>query len=90
MSTQGSTDSRPGLPQYYKWLMMFSRHGNSGTVPASNPYAVSSLSGIGEMGPAGQGGSSEPSEIKPKMIKRLAQSHEIQALRDKEGNEAKS
>jgi hypothetical protein len=42
------------------------------------------------MGPAGQGSSSELSEIKPKMIERLAQSHEIQALRDKEGNEAEA
>jgi hypothetical protein len=42
------------------------------------------------MGPAGPEGSSEPSEIKPKMIKRLAQSHEIQALRDKKAHEAKA
>ncbi|KAH6681289.1 PSP1 C-terminal conserved region-domain-containing protein, partial [Verticillium dahliae] len=28
--------------------------------------------------------------LKPKLIKRLAQSHEIHALRDKEGNEAKA
>ena len=42
------------------------------------------------MGSAGQGCSSEPSEIKPKMIKRLTQSHEIQALKGKEGNEAKA
>jgi hypothetical protein len=31
-----------------------------------------------------------PGELKPKIIKRLAQNHEIQALRDKEGNEAKA
>ena len=28
--------------------------------------------------------------MKPKLIKRLAQSHEIHALREKEGNEAKA
>ncbi|KAI5799978.1 hypothetical protein EDC01DRAFT_612933 [Geopyxis carbonaria] len=31
-----------------------------------------------------------PAELKPKMIKRLAQPHEIQTLRDKEANEAKA
>ncbi|CRK14573.1 hypothetical protein BN1708_011160, partial [Verticillium longisporum] len=32
----------------------------------------------------------EDGVLKPKLIKRLAQSHEIHALRDKEGNEAKA
>lgn len=31
-----------------------------------------------------------PGKMKPKIIKRLAQNHEIQALRDKGGNEAKA
>ena len=49
-------------------------------------------SAVGGMGPAGQHHMQEPNagELKPKLIKRLAQSHEIHALRDKEGNEAKA
>ena len=49
-------------------------------------------SAVGGMGPPTQHGMQEPSsgELKPKIIKRLAQNHEIQALRDKEGNEAKA
>lgn len=37
-----------------------------------------------------QGQEAAPAELKPKMIKRLAQPHEIQTLRDKEANEAKA
>ena len=82
--------------EHYKWLMMFSRHGQNGSVPASNPNALPSSSGvhasaIGGVGPPGQTAQDMPNaEIKPKMIKRLAQSHEIQTLKDKEGNEAKA
>jgi cell fate regulator YaaT (PSP1 superfamily) len=32
----------------------------------------------------------QAADLKPKMIKRLAQPHEIQTLRDKEANEAKA
>jgi cell fate regulator YaaT (PSP1 superfamily) len=45
------------------------------------------------MGPPGHHASHDPGhsgELKPKMIKRLAQNHEIQTLKDKEGNEAKA
>jgi len=83
--------------EHYKWLMMFSRHGQNGSTPASNPNAVTPsngahLSAVGGMGPPGQTPPADGSsvEIKPKMIKRLAQPHEIQTLRDKEGNEAKA
>ena len=83
--------------EHYKWLMMFSRHGQNGSTPASNPNAATPSNGthlgaIGGMGPPGQTSPADPSsvEIKPKMIKRLAQPHEIQTLRDKEGNEAKA
>ena len=46
----------------------------------------------GRIGPADPPASFDAlaSEIKPKMIKRLAQPHEIHALREKEGNEAKA
>ena len=85
------------VEEHYKWLMMFSRHGQNGATPASNPNASTPANGahgstIGGMGPSGQSASPENSnvEIKPKMIKRLAQTHEIQTLREKEGNEAKA
>lgn len=87
------------IEEHYRWLMIFSRHGQNGTVPVSNPsgqtFASSSIqsSAVGGMGnPSGQSVSIDTSgtELKPKMIKRLAQAHEIQTLRDKEGNEAKA
>ncbi|KAL4806866.1 ribosomal L15-domain-containing protein [Aspergillus unguis] len=81
--------------EHYKWLMMFSRQGQNGAAGAvSTPGNVSGMgnrSAIGGMGPHGAHGVQEPSgEIKPKLIKRLAQNHEIMTLRDKEGNEAKA
>ncbi|KAL3463391.1 hypothetical protein BJX64DRAFT_287417 [Aspergillus heterothallicus] len=81
--------------EHYKWLMMFSRQGQNGAAnavgsPGSVP-ALNNRSAIGGMGPHGSHGVQEPSgEIKPKLIKRLAQNHEILTLRDKEGNEAKA
>ncbi|KAI9049889.1 hypothetical protein LZ554_006037 [Drepanopeziza brunnea f. sp. 'monogermtubi'] len=82
--------------EHYKWLMMYSQGaaGNSdgtggGLMAASNGLQGSA---VGGMGPPNQHGMQEPTngEIKPKIIKRLAQQHEIQALREKEGNEAKA
>ncbi|OQD84234.1 hypothetical protein PENANT_c013G10324 [Penicillium antarcticum] len=78
--------------EHYKWLMMFSRQGqleNSNvTNPANNPNARSATGG---MGPHGPHSVQEPAtDLKPKLIKRLAQPHEILTLRDKEGNEAKA
>ena len=85
--------------EHYRWLMMFSRHGQNGTTTTTtNPNGLSvasngaQISAVGGMGPPGQQGMQDPpnTELKPKMIKRLAQAHEIQTLRDKEGNEAKA
>ena len=88
------------VAEHYRWLMMFSRHGQNGSNSAGSvglntapPSGNDRLTGaIGGMGPAGQPSPLESGslEIKPKMIKRLAQAHEIQTLRDKEGNEAKA
>jgi len=49
-------------------------------------------SAVGGMGPPNQHHMQEPNsgELKPKLIKRLAQKHEVVALREKEGNEAKA
>ena len=83
------------MQEHYNWLMVFSRHGQNGTVAGPNPNgqpnpsnsAVGGLSASpGQVGPQDL----PSSELKPKMIKRLAQPHEIQTLRDKEGNEAKA
>ncbi|KAK2756199.1 hypothetical protein FQN54_005607 [Arachnomyces sp. PD_36] len=84
--------------EHYKWLMLFSRQSQTGAPNAVNPNGnTSALNGapgsaVGGMGPPGQHGMQEPQsgDIKPKLIKRLAQNHEIQTLRDKEGNEAKA
>ncbi|KAF4635726.1 hypothetical protein G7Y89_g2377 [Cudoniella acicularis] len=82
--------------EHYKWLMMYSQGaaGNSDGTGAGLMAASNGLQGsaVGGMGPPSQHGMQEPNpgEIKPKIIKRLAQNHEIQALRDKEGNEAKA
>lgn len=82
--------------EHYKWLMMYSQGAaansdgtGAGLMAASNGMQGSA---VGGMGPPNQHGMQEPNpgEIKPKIIKRLAQNHEIQALRDKEGNEAKA
>ncbi|KAL1854605.1 hypothetical protein Plec18170_004695 [Paecilomyces lecythidis] len=82
--------------EHYKWLMMFSRRAQDGAANVVNPngalQGVGNRSAIGGMGPPGSHGAQESqvTEIKPKLIKRLAQNHEILTLRDKEGNEAKA
>lgn len=84
--------------EHYKWLMMFSRQGQNGTSNVVNATGgISGLGGrsaIGGMGPHGphgpHGAQDTSADIKPKLIKRLAQNHEILTLRDKEGNEAKA
>ena len=87
--------------EHYRWLMMFSRHnqapqediigGIAGMMATSattkRPHHSSS------MGPTfgtGMFDLAHGSDLKPKMIKRLAQQHEIATLREKEGNEAKA
>jgi hypothetical protein len=83
--------------EHYKWLMMFSRQSQAGGPNVVNPNGLSGLNGapgsaVGGMGPPGHHAPQEPQsgELKPKLIKRLAQNHEIQTLKDKEGNEAKA
>ena len=82
--------------EHYKWLMLFSRQSQTGGPNAVNPNGLGPNgapgSAVGGMGPAGAHGPQDPQsgDLKPKLIKRLAQNHEIQTLRDKEGNEAKA
>ena len=83
------------MQEHYNWLMVFSRHGQNGTVAGPNPNGQSNTSNSATAGTSVSPGQLGPqdlpsSELKPKMIKRLAQPHEIQTLRDKEGNEAKA
>ncbi|KAI4716397.1 PSP1-domain-containing protein [Aureobasidium sp. EXF-10727] len=85
---------------HYKWLMMFSRHNLALTDSETRGLMASNGADSGSMHrdrpldeyPPGMGGPPElPQEpTKPKMIKRLAQPHEIANLREKEGNEAKA
>ncbi|THX22294.1 PSP1-domain-containing protein [Aureobasidium pullulans] len=85
---------------HYKWLMMFSRHNLALTDSETRGLMASNGADRGSMHrdrpldeyPPGMGGPPEmPTEpTKPKMIKRLAQPHEIANLREKEGNEAKA
>ena len=78
------------IEEHHRWLMMFSQHGQNGTVASHNPNGPPQSATLGPG--TGQSGISDvPSgELKPKMIKRVAQPHEIQALREKEGAEAKA
>lgn len=89
--------------EQYNWLMMFATR--RPTAPGAPPNGTGNMhngggastfnngSSTGAMpaahGPM-QGQEGATTELKPKMIKRLAQVHEIQTLRDKEANEAKA
>lgn len=80
--------------EHFRWLVMFSQYSLAGTSNESGmlgslarangvPNAMSRAQITG-MGPQ------QDQDSKPKMIKRLAQQHEIMGLRDKEGQEAKA
>lgn len=82
--------------EHYKWLMMYSQ-GAAAAQEGSGAGLMASSSGlqgsaVGGMGPPNQHHLQEPNagELRPKLIKRLAQNHEVHALRDKEGQEAKA
>ncbi len=79
--------------KHFEWLMMFSRTAQVTKSTTDGMLAASGASAVGGMRPPSshQGASlHNENEIRPKMIKRLAQNHEIQMLRDKEGSEAKA
>ena len=86
------------IEEHYRWLMIFSRHGQDGTSVGANPNGLAvnaSNAGShncinGSTGGLVSTAETASTDLKPKMIKRLAQAHEIQTLRDKEGNEAKA
>lgn len=74
---------------HFRWLMLFSRTGQNGSITnetnfgpmSASPVTASSRSNPGHHGEA---------DLRPKMIKRHAQPHEIHLLKDKEGSEAKA
>ncbi|KAJ5206823.1 hypothetical protein N7491_002544 [Penicillium cf. griseofulvum] len=78
--------------EHYKTLMIFSRHGQPEASNLTNPNTgLNTRSATGGMGPHGPHSVQEPTtDLKPKLIKRLAQQHEVLTLHDKEGNEAKA
>lgn len=77
--------------EHYKLLMMFSQQTKNGGINVVNPNGPGGRqSAVGGMGPQGHGHRDPHGDPKAKMIKRLAQMHEIQALKEKEGNEAKA
>ncbi|KAJ5934238.1 hypothetical protein N7466_003785 [Penicillium verhagenii] len=76
--------------EHYKWLMMFSRQGALEGSSNAAPAGINARGAAEGIGPHAHGAPETSTEIKPKLIKRLAQSHEIMALRDKEANEAKA
>jgi hypothetical protein len=88
--------------EQYKWLMMFSSNNQAGAV---NPNAVlygeistsatsTNGNGNGNISNTANLSTRPPRDVgatlKPKAIKRMAAPHEIQMLREKEGNEAKA
>ncbi|KAH7321041.1 hypothetical protein B0I35DRAFT_351318 [Stachybotrys elegans] len=82
--------------EQYKWLMMYSQ-GAAAAQEGSGAGLLANSAGfhasaVGGMGPPNQHHMQEPTagELRPKLIKRLAQSHEIHSLREKEGQEAKA
>ena len=77
--------------KHHEWLMAFSHHTQNGNVAGPNPNGPSLPHSTTAGSPGQTGYYDVPSgELKPKMIKRLAQNHEITTLRDKEGAEAKA
>jgi hypothetical protein len=82
--------------EHFRWLVMFSQYSLSGAQNESGMLgALARANGLTN-NPKDQqmdvpliGNNGDP-DARPKMIKRLAQQHEILALRDKEGAEAKA
>ncbi|WAO97192.1 PSP1 C-terminal domain-containing protein [Fusarium falciforme] len=82
--------------EHYKWFMIYSQGTAAALEVASDGHLASSIGlqarAVGGMASPSQHHTRKPSEsiLRPRLIKRLAQSHEVHALRDKEGLEAKA
>lgn len=80
------------LDEHFRWLCMFSQYSLAGSKEHNMLGALARAKGypnIRRESLTSMGGQQD-NDNKPKMIKRLAQHHEIQRLRDKEGLEAKA
>jgi hypothetical protein len=80
------------LNEHFRWLVMFSQYSLSGAKDQHMLGALARAKGFPNMNReslTSMGGQQEQ-DTRPKMIKRLAQQHEIEALREKEGSEAKA
>ncbi|OGE47069.1 hypothetical protein PENARI_c068G03877 [Penicillium arizonense] len=73
--------------EHYKRLMFFSHQGQHEGPNLANA-GLQILNTTGGMGTHANGVQETGADIKPKLIKRLAQNHEIEILRNKAGNEA--
>lgn len=78
--------------EHFRWLVMFSQYSLAGAQNDSGMLgALARAKGFqNSMNSSQQMGVQQDQDAKPKMIKRLAQQHEILGLRDKEGQEAKA
>ena len=80
--------------EHFRWLVMFSQYSLAGTTNDSGMLGSLARANGLPNAMAGPGtntvGNPDQQDAKPKMIKRLAQQHEIMTLRDKEGAEAKA
>jgi len=80
--------------EHFRWLVMFSQYSMAGNSTDSSMLgALARAHGLPNATSRPQitpMGAQVDQETKPKMIKRLAQQHEIMGLRDKEGQEAKA
>ncbi|KAF2193823.1 hypothetical protein K469DRAFT_691331 [Zopfia rhizophila CBS 207.26] len=79
--------------EHFRWLVMFSQYSLAGTANDSGMLgALARANGFPNTNRANLTGmgAQQDQDAKPKMIKRLAQQHEIMGLRDKEGQEAKA
>ncbi len=77
--------------EHQKWLMLLSRqpqtHNTTGPITNSQPQLSNNT--VGVMSNASSQGNNAASDLlRPKMIKRLARSHETHTLKDKETREA--
>lgn len=80
------------LNEHFRWLVMFSQYSLSGAKDQHMLGALARAKGFPNLDRdnlTSMGGQQEQ-DTRPKMIKRLAQQHEIEALREKEGSEAKA
>jgi hypothetical protein len=80
------------LNEHFRWLVMFSQYSLSGAKDQHMLGALARAKGFPNMDRdslTSMGGQQEQ-DTRPKMIKRLANQHEIDGLREKEGSEAKA